>query len=150
MSNELIRGDRTLKTIHVYIQEALTKVQTGEADKVSSVLAEIMPDVLKALHAMATSDESTQGQRKWALEAILSIFARLMTMRLREDRAEITQQKWLAKRANAEAARSLAKAQDKKSQLEISRERKRIQRQLTKVEQALQQVPEKETNEKSA
>ena len=125
-----------------YMLAAIDK-SASDGTAVSDAIKSAIPDMIAALRGVIVSTDASPTQRMRACEILFSSWSRCLRADLREQRAEVSTQKWRAKQAAALAQRTTAKAQDKKSQLEISKERKRIQRQLTNAEQAFQ-TPEKE------
>ena len=134
----------TWDKLEFYLLSAIDK-SANDGSAVSDAIKDVIPDLISALKALIVSTDPsvTSAQRMRACEILFSSWSRCLRADLREQRAEVSTQKWRAKQAAALAQRTTAKAQDKKSQLEISKERKRIQRQLTNAEQAFQ-TPEKE------
>src|SRR5437660_1556673 len=116
--------------------QAIQKARDEQYKNVSAALIGALPELIATLRNIVVSPDASANQRMRCVELLCMCWARVLRTGLREDRATVSREKFVAKKMRAQADKIEAAAKDKLAALEISKQRKKIARQLKRAEQA--------------
>src|SRR5437660_1593772 len=122
--------------LELWMSEAIKRADDGTCKRVSDSLIPILPELMGTLRDIITDQTSTPIVKMRCLEIVMSAWAKCLRSELRTQRAAVAQDRFRAKKSVADAQRIEAAANDKLAALEISKQRKKIARQLKLAEQA--------------
>lgn len=118
-----------LKFLEHYIAEAVKKTRLQPGSKISAVLAEALPDVIRELRRMATAD-SDIASRKFAIGMLETFWSKLLATALADNRASVN-------RLHAKVRAKKIAVTDRQQKLAIAAERRRIDNTLAEAKKAL-------------
>jgi len=119
-----------LKTLEFYLQQAIAKAKVKPYRRVSSLLAEAMPEVVTELRRMVTAPDSDLPTKKFAITILESFWRSLLLTSQSENRTAV-------KREHVRVRAKKAMTAETQAALAIAAERKRIDGVLNRAEKEL-------------
>jgi hypothetical protein len=100
-----------IKLLEHYLQQAMAKSKTQHR-KISTVLAEAMPEIISELRRMATGEDSDLSTRRWAIDTLSAFWRTLLTASQSENRIAV-------KRTQTKIRRQRVKVAERQTNLKI-------------------------------
>src|SRR5712692_6829406 len=108
-----------LERLQYYMGTALD-ISSKDLRPVSKVISELLPDILRGLRDVILDPSTSPSVRMQAIALAFSAWVRCLKADLQDERTEAIRSRAKAKHAEATAAKMTARAENKKSDLEIS------------------------------